>query len=155
MVILIPGHGERKINKVVFDFNGTLATDGIVSEPIKEALMRLSKKVEVVVLTADTNGSISHELRDTGITCHIVSDIQGGQEKEAHVIGSDWAHTATVGNGANDLLMNRASALAIAVIGEEGCFGKVVAEADIVVTDIHHVFNMFQEPNRIVATLRT
>ncbi len=62
--------------------------------------------------------------------------------------------TIVVGNGFNDIPMFKESMISIAVIEKEGCSGKLIAEADIVVKSIEDVFEMLLKTNRIKATLR-
>ncbi len=59
-----------------------------------------------------------------------------------------------IGNGMNDIEMFKSAILSVAVIGEEGCAGKLIAQSDIVVSSIEKVFSMIENTNRIVATLR-
>ncbi len=59
-----------------------------------------------------------------------------------------------IGNGMNDIEMFKVATLSIAVIGEEGCAGKLIVQSDIVVSSIEKVFFMIENTNRIVATLR-
>jgi soluble P-type ATPase len=155
MKIEIPGKNELVIEQVVFDYNGTLATDGIIRQAVKTALVQLSKQLKVVVLTADTYGTVGKELQGTGIQIHRFPEEQAGLSKQKYVMASGPMTTATVGNGFNDMPMSRAGALSITVLGNEGCHGRLLAEADIVVSDILNVFELFNKPNRIKATIRT
>lgn len=45
-----------------------------------------------------------------------------------------------IGNGMNDIEMFKVATLSIAVIGEEGCAGKLIVQSDIVVSSIEKVF---------------
>ena len=52
MEISIPGFGELNLSYLVMDYNGTLAIDGILINGVKEALMTLSERTQLHVLTA-------------------------------------------------------------------------------------------------------
>ena len=63
-------------------------------------------------------------------------------------------HTVCIGNGRNDSKMFAASALSIAVIGQEGTFTKAAMQADILTVDILSALSLLTKPNRLKATLR-
>ncbi|EPS51835.1 hypothetical protein CFSAN002367_03846 [Clostridium botulinum CFSAN002367] len=48
--------------------------------------------------------------------------------------------TMVIGNGMNDIEMFKVATLSIAVIGEEGCAGKLIVQSDIVVSSIKKCF---------------
>ena len=52
----IPGRGVIQIEHMVSDVNGTLAVDGHLIEGVTEELLRLSDRVKIHLLTADTHG---------------------------------------------------------------------------------------------------
>ncbi|MCK4233389.1 hypothetical protein KAX75_03115, partial [candidate division WOR-3 bacterium] len=58
----IPGRGRMRIKNIVFDVNGTIAIDGKIDEKIKKKLEKLAQKVTVILLTADTYGTIEKEM---------------------------------------------------------------------------------------------
>lgn len=59
-----------------------------------------------------------------------------------------------IGNGRNDKLMLRASALAIAVIEQEGMCSRLLHEADVCTRSIEDALDLLLYPVRLVATLR-
>jgi len=59
-----------------------------------------------------------------------------------------------IGNGANDVLMLKQSAIGICVIGKEGASSEAVQHSDIVVYDINDALDLLLNPKRIIATLR-
>ena len=67
-------------------------------------------------------------------------------------LGAD--NCCTIGNGRNDLLMCRESALSISVIGEEGCYSKLITQTNITVKNIEDGFELLLKPKRLIATLR-
>ena len=54
--IYIPGVGKKQIAHVVFDYNGTLAQDGVLIFGVKEGIKAFSDNVAFHVITADTFG---------------------------------------------------------------------------------------------------
>lgn len=47
------------------------------------------------------------------------------------------------------------AALAVAVLQEEGAAAEALQAADVVCPDIHSAFDLFRQPRRLVATLRS
>ena len=63
-------------------------------------------------------------------------------------------HCAAIGNGRNDEAMLREAVLSVAVIDQEGAYGKLLKEADIVVRSMQDALDLFRFPDRIIADLR-
>ncbi|MBS1224976.1 MAG: hypothetical protein H6R24_1654, partial [Proteobacteria bacterium] len=63
--------------------------------------------------------------------------------------------TVAIGNGRNDRLMLEQAALGIAVLGEEGTAAAAILAADLVVQDVFSALDLFRNPRRLVATLRS
>lgn len=148
-------HGDEKrfIETIVIDFNGTLAVDGVLVPGIKRKLMELRKVVKVVVLTGDTYGTVDNQMAGSGVETIRYTNGDAGVMKQKYIIGRNPETTATIGNGYNDVMMSETAGLSIAVIGDEGCSGKLFGKADIVVMDIHKALDLFLYPKRIKATL--
>ena len=154
-MIITHHHGdeERIIETVVIDFNGTLAVDGILVSGIKTKLMSLSKLVKVIVLTGDTYGTASEQMEGSEVEIHSFISGDAGRMKEIFIKSLNPERTAAIGNGYNDQMMSEIAGLSIAVIGAEGCYGKLLGKVDIVVVDIHKALDLFLHPKRIKATL--
>lgn len=151
----IPGQGHIEIKNVVFDYNGTLAVDGKLIPGIKELLLKLTKRARVIILTADTYGTARKECSFLGDAIMAFPQEGAGEAKRKIVeqLGADC--TICIGNGFNDTKMFEIAALSIAVIEPEGCSGKLLSYADIVVSSIRDAIEIVLSPNRIKATLRT
>ncbi|MCY0908450.1 MAG: hypothetical protein C7B44_01405 [Sulfobacillus thermosulfidooxidans] len=149
MTINIPGIGKQTYEHVVFDLNGTLATDGHISETLAIALQELSTHLEVHILTAGTHGGVDVIAGITGITPVM---IQTGEDKERYV--RRLSHVIAVGNGAVDTFMLNAADLSICVLGEEGAYTKTLMASDIVVQSGQDAVDLLLKPNRLIATLR-
>lgn len=156
MILEIPGEKNIEVKNVAFDYNGTIAEDGILIENIEEKIVELSnKKINIYVLTADTFGTVKKQCSKLPVQIKIFDKENASIDKKRIIqrIGSDV--TVSIGNGRNDLEMFKSSALSIAVIGKEGCYLKTLFEADIVVNDIVDAIDLMLKPNRIKSTLRT
>ncbi len=154
MRIAIPGWKTLEIAAAVFDYNGTLAVDGVLRPGVAVGLQRLGQALPVYVLTADTFGCAETFLADLPLVFQRLRSGDHVQEKANFVRNLGLAGVAAIGNGANDRLMLTAAALAIAVVGPEGCFRESLLAADIVVPSAADAIALLLSPQRLIATLR-
>jgi soluble P-type ATPase len=152
--INIPGAGEKEIHHLVFDYNGTIAIDGILIPGVKEALQSLSDRVACHVITADTFGFVTQQVSDIDCDVVIISPGDQARQKQQFIAALGADHTLCAGNGVNDVLMLKQAAIGIAVLQEEGLAAGALAAADLVVKDILDVFALLDTRERIMATLR-
>ncbi|WP_069650657.1 HAD family hydrolase [Caloranaerobacter ferrireducens] len=150
----IPSYKQLKIKYVIFDYNGTLAVDGIMKSEIKEKLKKLSEKVEVYVLTADTYGNVKENLRDVNVNLKIISQENGKIDKLNFVKELGAEYCIAIGNGNNDMLMLKEVQIGIVIIGDEGCFVETIKNSDIITKNIDTCLDLLLNPNRLKATLR-
>lgn len=150
----IPGIKKIHAEHLVLDYNGTVAEDGKLINGVAEILNRISDNLEVHVITADTFGKAAEELKGVKCTLDIIG--KGDQQKQkldfVESLGAE--KVISIGNGFNDLLMLKESALGITVIQKEGSSAKTLGAADIVVTSIIDALELILNPLRIAATLR-
>lgn len=152
----LPDGHEYTIINVIFDYNGTLAEDGVIAPEIKELLEKVGKVANVTVLTADTFGLARAQLADVnGIQLYIIDKGQEAEQKRNFVRACGAGNTICFGNGANDQAMFTEAVLAVGVIGPEGAYQPTLAQADIVVTNPRDALLLLLKPGRLVATLRT
>ena len=64
ITIKIPGYRTLCLQNLLLDYNGTIALDGEIPEPVREQLLRLSEEVDIYVLTADTHGTAAQICAD-------------------------------------------------------------------------------------------
>lgn len=154
LTIEIPGRPTLMLEHVVFDFNGTLACDGILYDGVTECLLVLAEKLQLHVVTGDTFGKAAKQL--AGLPCKLTVLPSSGQSeaKLAYVEALGKEQTATIGNGFNDRLMLNSACLSIAVLQNEGLASASLMTADIVVRHIVDAIELFLNPLRLVATLR-
>ena len=153
--INIPGRKKMLIENIVFDFNGTLAVDGRLSETIKEEIIEINKFLKVFILTADLYGTVDKQCKNLEVYIETFSGSNTAIEKNKIVQKIGKQKTITIGNGLNDVLMMKDSILSIGVIGKEGICSQLLIFCDIIVNDIMDVFDMLHNTNRISATLRS
>ena len=151
----IPGYKKLTLKHLVLDYNGTIACDGKPLPSVKSTLESLAEKLKIHVLTADTFGEAGSALK--GFPCEVFIIPLEGQERSKleyiQRLGPDV--TVCIGNGRNDRLMLKESALGIAVILEEGAAREALLAADLVCTSIVSALEMLANPLRLTATLRS
>ncbi|MGI5999043.1 MAG: HAD family hydrolase [Lutispora sp.] len=150
----IPGLGEINIENIVFDYNGTIAEDGELIEGVGELLLELKNYCNVYILTADTYGTVREKCRQLGIVVKTFPVEKASDYKKEMVINLGAEKTICIGNGFNDIEMFKTARLSIAVISREGCSGKLLAHADVVVHSIKDAVDILLNANRLKATLR-
>ena len=150
----IPGWGNMEIENIVLDLNGTIATDGKISSEVKEKINSLSDKVNIYILTADTQGTASEEISNMEVELLKVSEKDSTEVKLRVLESLDPTSTVAIGNGNNDHLILKEAALGIAVLGDEGISVSAMKNADVIVKNISDALNLFLNPKRLIATLR-
>lgn len=152
--VSIPGFGNLSLKHLVMDYNGTIALDGKIFPGLDLIFSELSKELTLHVLTADTFGSVRKQLESFPVTLSILSDSRQDEQKAEYIrrIGKDLS--ISIGNGRNDRLMLRESALGIALIQDEGACVETLLSADIVCKSIVSALELLKTPDRMKATLR-
>lgn len=77
------------------------------------------------------------------------------EEKEKYIHKINPATVISIGNGRNDKLMLKASAIGIIVVQQEGASAETLIAADIVCSDIFSALDLINNPPRLMATLRS
>lgn len=152
--IEVPGHKILELEHLVLDYNGTIAFDGALIDGVKESLAELSKLLTVHVITADTFGSVKKALENIDCNLALIPLDHQDVAKLEYVNNLGCEKTVSMGNGVNDRLMLKASALGVAVIQGEGAAFETLASADVVCTDIQSALSLLNNPLRLIATLR-
>ena len=155
MRVDIPGYGTLTIEHIVFDFNGTLAVDGRLIDGVGPLLEALPQDLTLHVLTADTFGTARAQMDSVNRAGLVFHSKGTPAEKLAYVRSLGAAQVAAIGNGRNDGAMLEVAALGIVAINAEGAAMQTVLKADIVCANILDALNLFLEPRRILATLRS
>jgi len=152
--IEIPGHRTIQAEYLVLDFNGTLALDGHLIDGVADQLLQLSADLEVLVLTADTFGTVRKELKDLPVIVKVLDPADQDRQKAEVVkqLGAD--RVIAFGNGRNDMLMLQESALGIGVILAEGAYVQIMNASQVICTSITDALDLLLKPKRLAATLR-
>lgn len=152
--IEIPGRGLYSIENVVFDYNGTIATNGKISSSTKEKIAILCEMANVYVLTADTYGSAKKECEGLNLELKTFPKEEAANFKRDIVSELGSHKTMCYGNGYNDIKMFDVSFLSIAVLGEEGMCASLLTKSDVLVKSIEDGINLLLKPKTLIATLR-
>jgi soluble P-type ATPase len=153
--IEIPGYGKLELDHFVTDFSGTLSEDGHLLPGVKEKINELSALLNIHVLTSDTFGRAKKELKNIQCVLHVLEGEDHILQKENYInmLGAD--RVVSLGNGNNDVRMLRASKLGISVCLREGCSRKAIDASNIFVLSPNDAFDLFLNPKRLIASLRT
>jgi len=154
MHVEIPGYITYDLKYLLLDYNGTIALDGHMSSPVKELIRNVANDLEVFVLTADTHGTAAAECEDLPVTLKTFPTDTAMYSKLEILNSLGAGNCCTIGNGRNDLLMCQEAALSISVIGNEGCYSKLIAHTTITVKKIEDGLELLMRPKRLIATLR-
>lgn len=151
--IEIPGRGDYEIENAVFDYNGTVAVNGEMSENTQKNLKKLSEYVNIYILTADTYGTVKKKCENLPVSVEAFPTHDAADYKEK-IVKSISGQNICFGNGYNDIKMFDIADLSVCIIEEEGCSGKLLSHSDIVVNSIDDAFGLVFNTDRIKATLR-
>lgn len=154
MLFTIPGLGNLELNHLVLDFNGTIARDGQLLSNLDRTIVQLADKINLHVITADTGGTVSHELAGLPCVLKIIECDDEAEQKAAYVRSLGAEHTICFGNGANDCLMLKEAKVGVAILEGEGMAVTTMNNADIVCRSIYDAFGLLMVQQRLIATLR-
>jgi len=152
--IHIPGFHDLTIENILLDFNGTIAIDGCLIDGVREKIDQFSDQLAFHVITADTFGSVKKELEDVKCFLHIIPEKNQGLSKLTTLQTLGPKKTIGVGNGSNDELLLKEAILGVAVLQQEGVSTKTLMASNLVIRHILDLFEYFEKPNRLVASLR-
>lgn len=152
--IKVPGRADYTIENIVFDYNGTIAVNGKISETIREKISLLCTMANVYVLTADTYGSAARECCGLDLTLKTFPKNNAADFKAEIVAELGGNNTICFGNGYNDIKMFEIAALSVAVLESEGLCCGLLKEADVLVKSIEDGINLLLNASALIATLR-
>jgi soluble P-type ATPase len=153
----IPGFGKRVIHTVVSDYSGTLSCRGKLTSGVKPLLIRLSKQVDLQIITADTYGTALQQLQGI-VVPHLLGQKRQDIEKRDFARKFELRHVAALGNGNNDRFLladvKRSGGLAIAVDNGEGCAVDALRHAHIFISGAASALALLVHWKALKATLR-
>jgi len=150
----IPGFKVIEAEHLVLDFNGTIAIDGRFIDGVLGNLIQISEYLNVHILTADTFGTVNEELRELPVKIKILDPEHQDQQKLNYVRNLGSSKVIAIGNGRNDHIMLRESALSIGIIQAEGAYSQIIYDTHIICTSINDAIGLLINPKRLLATLR-
>jgi soluble P-type ATPase len=154
ILLKIPKFKTIDVKNIVFDFNGTIATSGEVSEKIVKKIMQLTQQFNVYIVTADTFGTVQERFNKTDIEVYIIDQETGTVAKAKFIQKIGAEQTIALGNGNNDCQMLEKSAIGISVLGAEGLSVKTLKSSDLLINDVLDFFEMIEQPKKLIASLR-
>jgi P-type E1-E2 ATPase len=149
--LAIPGRDSLEIDHLVLDVNGTLSDRGGLIDGVAAALEELRGRVEPLLVSADTFGTLSEIGGHLGVASRAV---QSGRDKLELVEELGASSTIVIGNGTNDAAALEAAALGIVVLGPEGTSVEAVRSADILCRSAVEALELLLDPKALAATLR-
>ena len=152
--ITIPGRGNYTIKNLVLDLNGTIAIDGNIIGGVKEKVAMLSQKLDIFLVTADTNKNAERLVRDLPVTLYTIKETEENDQKLRVVLKQGKNNTVSIGNGCNDVSMLKESAIGICIVEGEGASAEAMMASDMVVATINDALDLLLKPHRLRATLR-
>ncbi len=150
----IPGFKHLQLEHLVMDYNGTLAIDGMLKEGVKEELQKVSKDLNLHIITADTFGKVQTTFQNDPYTITVLGKEGQAIGKLKYISQLGLKRCVCMGNGRNDRYMLEQSALGIAVMLEEGTAKESIYSADLLVPGILPAIQILTNPLRLTATLR-
>ncbi len=151
----IPGRGAYVFKNLLLDLNGTLAVDGELAAETLSLLNQAGEILQVHILTADTWGRAAELKQKLKGEIHVFAGENIGAAKAEFIDRLGPEATIAVGNGDNDAAMLRKAAIAIAVLGTEGCSVRALQCADLFVKEIRDALMLILKPRRLLAGLRS
>lgn len=153
MFVKIPEWKELEIKYLVFDYNGTIAQDGVMSSEFVKRVTRL-EGVKSYVITADTYGTVREELKGSGVEVEIISKESGSDDKRKFVEHLGAEYVMAFGNGNNDSLMLESAAIGVCLMGPEGAAKDAMFASDLIVKSLEDALQLIEKPIRLIAGLR-
>lgn len=149
--IPIPARPALHLEHLVLDVNGTLTGRGVLLEGVGAVIDRLRSRIEILLVSADTFGTLVQVGRELGVETRRVAE---GEEKRRLVEELGAERTAVVGNGTNDAPALAAAALGLVVLGPEGTSRDAVLAGDVLCRSATEALELLLEPTALAATLR-
>ncbi len=148
-----PGQEPLEIDFILFDFEGTLASDRRVHPKAKDKINLLSKRAKIYILTKEEKERVEEVLKKVNAEIVYLTGEASSPKKMdiLHQLGA--TRTVAVGNGADDGPLMEESGFGLCVIGKEGASSGAVKNADVVFTDILDALDFLLKPLRQKATL--
>lgn len=150
----VPNYKTIELEYAVFDYNGTIAADGVIDDGVAERLELLSKKLKLFIVTLDTFGTVKKQCEHLPVEVKVVPKETGGLGKKVFVNELGKSKTVCIGNGNNDVDMFSVAELSLIILGKEGMAVQSLKEADVVFQNSLDAIDFLLSEKRMIATLR-
>jgi len=152
----IPNYKRLEIENILLDINGTIQFSGKISEELKQKIIELKQKFQIILISADTRGNLKEIASELGLNYEKLTKKRSEREQKEKIVEKyNKENTIAIGNGNNDELMLKKAALGIAIIGSEGASIKAINSADIIVTNPIDAIDLILDEKKLIATLRS
>lgn len=149
----IPGSGELTIDTIILDLNGTLSVGGSIVEGVHDRLAQLKEiGFNVLFFTGNTRNDADEIASGLGIEWRLAKN---AAEKRDLALTMSPDRCASIGNGLIDLELMKAVKLRIVTLQAEGVHVQTLLNSDIVVPNMNDALDLFIDPQRLIATLRS
>ena len=162
--IIIPGFKTLKLKNLVFDLNGTLATDGVIPEKVIQKLNKLKQFLNIFIITAGTHGKLDEISEKMGANLISITEIEEKWEEYHSLITESPSKSIIVNKKGNIIfkeshLLKAKSPLVIKIKPEKGSeqkrdfVSKIGAENCVCIGNGSNDTLMFEECNLSIAVI--
>ncbi|HUL22307.1 MAG TPA: hypothetical protein VLZ10_12680 [Thermodesulfobacteriota bacterium] len=148
-----PGQEPLEIDFILFDFEGTLASDRRVHPKAKDKINLLSKRTKIYILTKEENERVEEVLKKVDAEIVHLKPGESSARKMDFLRRLGATRTVVVGNGADDGPVMEEAGFGLCIIGKEGASSGAMKNAHVVFTDILDALDFLLKPLRQKATL--
>ena len=148
-----PGQENLKIEFILIDFEGTLASDRRVHPKAKDKINLLSKRAKIYILAKDEKERVEEVLKKVHAEILYLTEGESSQKKLDLLRQLGATGTVAIGNGVDDGPMIGEAGWGVCVLGKEGASSEALKNADVVFTDILDALDFLLKPLRQKATL--
>ena len=158
ITLTIPGFGDRHIQTLLADYDGTLSCRGKATDGVKQQLTRLATALNIHILTGDKKAKHDDCFGSLAVKVHILSNDDQDVQKRKYLNQFNASNVAVIGNGNNDRLLMEAvktgGGLCFAVLNGEGCSVEAFTHAHLLVRNVTEALDLLLNPDVCAATLR-
>ncbi len=153
MIYDIPGSGELKLETIILDLNGTLSVGGGIVEGVHDRLAAIKELgFKVLFFTGNTRNDAEAIAEELGIEWRLAKN---ANEKRDLALAMNPETCVSIGNGLIDLELMKAVKLRIVTLQAEGVHVQTLLNSDIIVPNMNDALDLFIDPQRLIATLRS
>lgn len=153
MIYTIPGTGDVELTTIILDLNGTVTVGGKIVEGVHERIRKLKDLgFTIIFLTGNTRNNADELAKELGIEW-IFADTAVEKKRAAETFDVDTL--VSIGNGHIDEQLMKLARLRIVTLQAEGVHVQTLLHSDIVVPHINDALDLFIDPQRLIATLRS